>query len=118
DVLEGARDAGTGRAIGLHLLADLAAEGDRPLLRMVEAVDDVEHGGLAGAVRADDGPDLPLADVEGDVGDRLHAAEGQRDVVDDQQRRAPGDAVVRRAARRFAPLRYMDVHSAASFIGW
>jgi hypothetical protein len=54
----------------------------RALLRVVEAVDDVEHRGLAGAVRADDGADLALADVEGDVGDRLHAAEAQRDVVD------------------------------------
>ena len=45
------------------------------LLRVVDAVDDVEHRALAGAVRADDGADLVLAHVEADVGQRLDAAE-------------------------------------------
>ena len=55
---------------------------DLALLRVVEAVDDVQHRRLAGAVRADDRPDLALADVEGDVLDRGHAAEAQRDVAE------------------------------------
>ena len=42
----------------------------------------VEHRALAGAVRADDGADLVLAHVEADVGQRLHAAEGERDVLE------------------------------------
>src|SRR5690606_41091122 len=47
-------------------------------LRRVEAVDDIEHRRLARAVRPDDGADLALADVEGDVGDRLHRSEERR----------------------------------------
>ena len=64
---------------------------------MVEAVDDVEHRGLAGAVRADDGADLALADIERDVGDRLHAAERERDVLDREQHVAGRDVVARPA---------------------
>ena len=70
---------------GRILHARLALEGDAALLRMIEAVDDVQHRRLAGAVRADDGADLALADVEGDVAQRLHAAERQRDVLDREQ---------------------------------
>ena len=55
------------RLVGRMRGARLALEGDAALLRLIEAVDDVEHRGLAGAVRADDGADLALADVEGDV---------------------------------------------------
>src|SRR5207244_9865435 len=59
--------------------------------RVVEAVDDVEHRGLAGAVGPDDGANLALADVERDAGDRLDAAEGERDVLDREQHIAGGD---------------------------
>src|SRR5690606_38024634 len=59
-----------------------AAIGDRADLRMVEAVDHIQHRSLAGAVRADDRQDLVLADLEGDVADRPHPAERQADVVD------------------------------------
>ena len=41
-----------------------AAKGDRPLLRVVDAVDDVEQRALAGAVGADDRAHLVLAHVE------------------------------------------------------
>ena len=82
DVLERARDAAGRRLVRPHLGARLALERDAAVLRRVEAVDHVEHRGLAGAVRADDRADLALADVERDVGDRLHAAEGERDVLD------------------------------------
>ena len=53
-----------------------------PLLRMIEAVDAVEHRRLAGAVRADDGADLAFADVERDAGERSDPAEGERDIID------------------------------------
>src|SRR5262249_14155724 len=43
---------------------------------------------LAGAVGADDGADLALTHVERDVGQRLHAAERERHVLDRQQRLA------------------------------
>src|SRR5262249_42501846 len=102
DVLEGARDAAARRRIGPHLFARLAAEGDASFLRVIKAVDDVEQRGLAGAVGADDGADFALADVEGDVADRLHAAEGERDVLD-SQRPLPGLARARRCPHGAAP---------------
>jgi hypothetical protein len=43
----------------------LAAQDDLALLRVIDAVDHVQHRALAGAVGADDGADLVLADVEG-----------------------------------------------------
>ena len=72
------------RIVGPHAPARLALERDAAFLRMVEAVDDVEHRGLAGAVRADDGAHLALLDVEGHVADRAHAAEGERHVLHGQ----------------------------------
>src|SRR6185312_5990176 len=61
------------------------------LLRMVEAVNDVEHRRLAGAVRADDRADFSLADVEGDAAHRLHAAERERHVLHRQEHIADSD---------------------------
>src|SRR5437868_8821487 len=61
------------------------------MLRPVEAVDHIEHRGLAGAVRPDNGADLALADVERHVGDRLHAAERERHVLDCEDRLAGRD---------------------------
>ena len=59
-----------------------AVEVDLALLRLVEAVDAVEKGGLAGAVGSDDGQDLVVLDIEADVRERVDAAEAQRHVVD------------------------------------
>src|SRR5262249_29798712 len=95
DVLERARDAATRRLIWPHLGARPPLEGDAPSLRLVEAVDHVEHRGLAGAVRADDGADLALPDADGDVAHRLHAAEGQRDIVDREQDIGGADRLAR-----------------------
>src|SRR5262249_61337421 len=47
--------------------------------------DHIEHRRLAGAVGADDGADLALADVERDAGQGAHAAERQRNVLDREQ---------------------------------
>ena len=80
-VLERARHAHLGDLARVHVPEGLAAQADRALLRLVDAVDAVEHRALAGAVRADDGADLVLADVEADVGQRLDAAEAKADVV-------------------------------------
>ena len=85
DVLKGARDPLRRRFVGLHSRARFAAPADRALLGLVEAVDDVEHRRLAGAVRTYDGADLPLADVERHIRNRLDPAEGQRHVVDRKQ---------------------------------
>src|SRR5262249_60673349 len=64
DVLEGARDAAQRRLVGPHRRTRLTLERDAALLRVIEAVDDVEHRGLARAVRADDGADLAFAGIE------------------------------------------------------
>src|SRR5574343_1176638 len=81
EVLEGARHAHLGDLTRVHVREGLATEGDLAFLGRVDAVDAVEHRALAGAVGADDGADLVLADVEADVGQRLDAAEAQGDVL-------------------------------------
>ena len=91
DVLKRARDPARRRRVRTHGLARLALEGDAAGLRMIEAVDHVQHRGLAGAVRADDGADFALADIEGDVADRLDAAERERHALDREQNVAGGD---------------------------
>ena len=48
--------------------------------RRVDAADQVEHRGLAGAVRPDQREDLAAADVEADLVDRQHAAEAHAQV--------------------------------------
>ena len=89
-VLEGARHAdagGRGRRESRDLLAgELHAAGRERL----QAADDVEQRGLAGAVGTDQGGDLALADLERDLVDRLEAAEVDRYGVDPQERFALG----------------------------
>ncbi len=51
------------------------------------AGDDVHHGGLAGAVRADDGAHLARLDDEGQFVERLEAVERHADAVEIEQRR-------------------------------
>jgi hypothetical protein len=77
--------------VRIHPRERLAAEDDAPLLRGVDTVDDVEHRALAGAVGADDRPDLVLANVERDIGERLDAAERERHTLgrQDHLARAP-----------------------------
>src|SRR5207302_4260719 len=77
DVLERARDPEPRRLVRVEAPARAALEGDRPGLRPVDAVHDVQHRALAGAVRADDGADLALAHVEGHALERLHSAESK-----------------------------------------
>jgi len=54
----------------------LAAELDRAGRCFGLAADQVKHGGLAGAVRADDDANLVLLDVEGEIVHCLEAVEG------------------------------------------
>jgi hypothetical protein len=68
DVLEGAPDAVERGLMRAHPALRLALVGDGALLGLIEAVDDVEHRRLAGAVGPDDRPDLALHDVEADAG--------------------------------------------------
>jgi hypothetical protein len=65
-----------------HPCAGLPLERNATFLRVVEAVDDIEHRRLAGAIWPDDRPDFAFADVEGNVADRLYAAKRERHVLD------------------------------------
>ena len=108
DVLEGAGDSLPGNliggvadhpgilavvlagVIGLHLPLgvvgdnDLPQQGDLPVGGLIHAGDAVKRGGLARAVGADEGGDLPLIDLHGQIVDRHHAAELHGDVVQPQ----------------------------------
>src|SRR5205085_11373372 len=77
-----ARDPLRRGAMRVHAAPHLASELDRALLGMVDAVDDVEHRALAGAVRTDDRPDLVLAYVQADAGERPDAAGGKRNALE------------------------------------
>ncbi len=57
----------------------------RPSVGVVEAVDDVQHGGLAGAVGTDDGQDLARVDLQADIVQGLQTPEGDADVLRAEQ---------------------------------
>ena len=61
------------------------AQRDAAFGRLVEAGDAVEDGGLAGAVRADQGGDVALA-AEGEIVDGDEAAEAHGQMLDAQER--------------------------------
>ena len=81
DVLEGPGNPLPRHLIGFHRRALLALVPDLALLRDIEARNHVQHRGFAGARSADDRADLALADIKADIGDRLHPAKAQRDVL-------------------------------------
>src|SRR5262249_44048439 len=85
DVLKSARDAAAGRLEGPHPGPGAPLKGDGAMIRMIKAVDDVEHRGFARAVGADDGANFTLSDVERNVPQRPDAAEGQRYTLDLEQ---------------------------------
>ena len=85
ELLEGARDAAAGDAVGPQA-GDLAAvEEDAAGVGRLEAGDQVEQRRLAGAVGADDAEDLALVDIEGDVGVGGEAAEALGHAFDVEQ---------------------------------
>ena len=90
--------------VRVHVAARFAAKRDRALLRPVDAVDDVQHRALARAVGADDRAHLVLAHVERDVGQRLDAAERERDVrrARGSRRRSAAPSALTRLTRRAA----------------
>jgi hypothetical protein len=77
DVLEGARDAQSRGLVRVHVGKFFLLELDLSLLRVINAVQDIEHRAFAGAVRADDGAHFLGAHVERHVLQRLDAAEGE-----------------------------------------
>jgi hypothetical protein len=75
DVLKGPGDAAGSDLVGRHLRDVLVAEDEAALARIVDAADHVEDGGLARAVGADDGEDLPRLHLEAHPVEGLDAAE-------------------------------------------
>src|SRR6185295_9100140 len=97
DVLEGARDPQSGGFVRIHVHELLLLEPDLSLLRVIDAVQHVEHRALAGAVRADDGAHFAAAHVEGHVLQRLDAAEGKRHALHRQHHLARRGALAHAA---------------------
>src|SRR5262245_37295365 len=97
DVLERAGHAVHRRIARPHPFISVPLEHDGAALRLVEAVDDIEHRRLAGAVRTDDGADLAALDIERHVANDLDTAEGQRHPLDRKQ------ALAHSAASRSTP---------------
>ena len=62
-----------------------ALEEDAALVRRIDAVDDVEQRGLAGAVGPDDGEQLAAVDLEADAVDGHQAAEALGHVLEDEE---------------------------------
>ena len=79
--LEGAGDPPPGDAVGRASLDFLALKDDAALLGGQKAAHQVEQGGLAGAVGADDRLDGARRHPKGDLLHGLQAAEGQADVL-------------------------------------
>ena len=71
DVLEGAGNARLGHLVHGGRRVGLAVEFEAPGIRRVEPGDDIEEGGLAGAVRSDQAIDLPACDRDADIGESL-----------------------------------------------
>ncbi len=72
---------GRDHLVGLFADHRLAVEVDCALGGLVDAGEQVEDGGFAGAVRADQADELVLADFRVEVGDRLEPAEGDAQML-------------------------------------
>src|SRR6185436_14797883 len=85
DVLERAADAGGRDLVRLQAGETALVELEVAAVGRVDAGENIEQRGLAGAVRADQAVDLALADGEGHVAQRLHAAEALGDAIRGEQ---------------------------------
>jgi len=93
DVLERSRDAEMRGHVRAHDIVSRTREREGASVGPVDAVDHVQHRALACPVRADDGADLSLGDLEAHVGNGADAFERERDALDTEQRRRAGDGV-------------------------
>src|SRR5439155_26561967 len=89
----------------------LAVDEDPTLVGLVQPVDDLHQGRLAGAVLAEQAEDLALANLEGDGVVREHPREALRDPLEPQRRLVRGGDVGL-AARRGIALGRSDAHRA------
>ena len=78
-------DAQTHALVRRHLPDRPPVEAHLVVVGAEEAADGAQQGGLAGAVRADDGVLLALLDAQRDVEERLEAAVAGGDVVELEQ---------------------------------
>ena len=85
-ILERARDAEPRQPVGRKARDLPVLERDPACGRLEDPGDQVEHRGLAGAVRADQAEDLAAVDRKAHVGDGAQAAEPFRDALDAQDR--------------------------------
>jgi hypothetical protein len=85
-LLEGAHQAERGDAAGAQARDVPPLEQHPPRRRRIEAADDVEGRGLAGAVRADQAADLARLDREREVVHRREAAEAPAEPLDLEDR--------------------------------
>src|SRR5260370_30078144 len=88
DILEGAGNTLRRGLVGPHLPADLALPGNRARLRMVEAIYNVQHRSLAGALRPADREDLATPNLDADRVERRDPAKGEADPLGCQDRLA------------------------------
>ncbi len=86
-VLKGAADAAPGDLVRASAVDPLARKRDGALVGTQHAGNHVEQRGLAGAVGADHGKDLPGQDLAADAIDRAQSAEAFAHALDRQQRR-------------------------------
>src|SRR5919108_1790673 len=113
DVLERPGDAQRGHVGRGQVRAVAAGEADRALVGMVEAADDVEQRGLAGAVGPDDRQELAALDDHAHLVQRQQRAEADADAVHLQQRArggrpghgAPAPTSQMRTSARIVPVR-------------
>lgn len=80
-VLEGAGNAGLRHFVDRLGLIALARQAELARVGAIQAGDQVEAGGLTGAVRPNQAVDFPLADAHADVIHRRQAAEAFADMV-------------------------------------
>jgi hypothetical protein len=85
----------------------LAVEADVAGVGAVEPRDEVEDGGLAGAVRADQAGDLAALDVEREAVERDDAAEAPCQLVDLEKRDT-----------RLLPCRLLPGVTSCTFLPW
>ncbi len=100
DVLERTGDTALGDLVRRDLADVLAVEFDRAAGSAQQTGDQVEDGGLAGAVRADQAKDAALRDIEIDVLQNLQAAKVLADVFELQHYLLPPACALRRKNAR------------------
>ena len=85
DVLECTGNAQVDDLVRLLPFNGLAVEDDVAFGDLVDACDQVENGGLAGAVWSDDAIDFSFIDMEGHIGNGCQAAELFNDIFHFEQ---------------------------------